>query len=206
LGCPAFQELIDFLDGRLGLEAAIAVEQHFASGCVKCSGDRAWYGRLRSVGRSDSRFSPPAWARDRAIHLFDEQRENASTDAFNLPEIALLAYDSAINQPMAGARASEASDRQLVYSAGAYSIDIQISTTEVSGAEVIGQILSESERGFSSVAGLLVDLVKPPRDIWSTVTNAVGEFRMIGVDFGDYELMIDTREKKLRVPALPILL
>jgi len=126
-------------------------------------------------------------------------------DLPNLSEIAMLAYDSFGDRPSEGFRSSEASDRQLVYSAGGFSIDLQIGHAEA-GAEVIGQILQESERGFTSVAGLLVDLLNLEQSIWSTVTNGVGEFRMVGVHFGEFELMIETREKQIRIPALQILL
>jgi hypothetical protein len=206
LQCPVFQELIDFEDGRLEPEAAGQVKRHLASGCVKCAADRSWYQRLRSLARSDSRFSPPIRARNRAIRLFQDEREKPSSGGSNLYEIALLAYDSLRDRPPGGARSSEASERQLVYSAGGYSIDLQIGWREGAGADVIGQILQEGGRGFASVAGLLVDLLKLEEAVWSTVTNDVGEFRMIGVDFGEYELTIDTQEKQVRIPTLPILL
>jgi hypothetical protein len=94
----------------------------------------------------------------------------------------------------------------LVYSTSGYSIDFQIGHCEASGAEVIGQLLREGQSGFASVTGLLVDLVKQNDAVWSTVTNRFGEFRMIGVEFGEYEMMIDTPEKQVRIPTLPILL
>lgn len=204
--CPLFQELLDFQDGRLERDEAVRIERHLASGCARCVADLRWYERLRSLARSDSRFSPPLWARNRAVLLFEEEREKASFYRSSRPEIALLAYDSARDQSWTGARSAESSERQFVYSAGGFSIDLQIGRAEASGAEVIGQILQESERGFGSVAGLLVDLVKLEQPIWSTITNGVGEFRMIGVDFGEYELRLDTRDKQIRIPNLPILL
>jgi hypothetical protein len=206
LRCPFFQELIDFKDGRLDLEAASRVERHLASGCSRCTANCSWYERLRSATRSDAGLAPPGWARNRAILLFAEQQEKSLFEGPDLSEVALLAYDSVKDRPSAGARSSELSERQLVYSAAGFSVDLQIGLSEDSGAEVIGQILQESERGFGSVAGLLVDLLSVEESVWTTVTNGVGEFRMIGVDFGEYELTIDTRGKQIRIPTLPILL
>jgi hypothetical protein len=206
LRCPFFQELIDFKDGRLDLEGAGRVERHLASGCSRCRADCSWYERLRTATRRDAGLAPPGWARNRAILLFAEQREKSSFEAPNLSEIALLAYDSVRDRPSAGARSSEVSERQFVYSAAGFSIDLQIGPAEDSGAEVIGQILQESERGFASVAGLLVDLLSVEESVWTTVTNGVGEFRMIGVELGEYELTIETVEKQIRIPTLPILL
>jgi len=138
--------------------------------------------------------------------LFEEQREKSPLGHPNLLEIAMLDYDSVGGRPSAGARSSELSERQLVYSAAGFSIDLQIGASEDSEAEVIGQIVKEKERGFASVAGLLVDLISASESAWTTVTNGIGEFRMIGVDFGEYELTIDTRGRQIRVPALPVLL
>ena len=206
LQCPVFQELIDFEDGRLDREKARLIERHLATGCPRCTADRSWYERLRSAARRDPSFTPPSWARNRAVLLFEEPREKSAPGDPNLFDVALLDYDSVGGRPSAGARSSELAERQLVYSAGAFTVDLQIGPAEDSGAEVIGQILQESERGFDSVAGLLVDLVRLEESAWTTVTNGVGEFRMVGVEFGEYELAIYTRGKQIRIPALPILL
>ena len=206
LRCPIFQELIDFQDGRLDREKATLVERHLATGCPRCTADHSWYERLCSAAQSGDRFTPPRWARNRAILLFEERRDNAAPIDPNLLDIALLDYDSVSGRHSAGARSSELAERQLVYSAAGFSIDLQIGPAEDAGAEVLGQILNESEPGFASVAGLLVDLLNFEESVWTTVTSAVGEFRMVGVDFGEYELMIDTRGKQIRIPALPILL
>jgi hypothetical protein len=206
LRCPIFQELIDFQDGRLDREKARLVERHLATGCPRCTADQSWYERLRSAAQSGDRFTPPGWARNRAILLFEERREKAALGDPNLFDIALMDYDSESGRPSAGARSSELAERQLVYQAPGFTIDLQIGPAEDTGAEVLGQILHESERGFASVTGLLVDLLNFEESVWTTVTSAVGEFRMVGVDFGEYELMIDTREKQIRIPFLPILL
>jgi hypothetical protein len=138
--------------------------------------------------------------------LFEERREQPALGEACLFDIAQLDYDSVGGRASAGARSAELTERQLVYSAAGFTIDLQIGPAEDSRAEVLGQILHESERGFASVSGLLVDLLNLEESIWTTVTNAVGEFRMVGVDFGEYELTIDTRGKQIRIPALPILL
>src|SRR6185503_20769842 len=38
--CPGFQQLLDYLDGRLDRSASDAVSAHLASGCNQCDGDR----------------------------------------------------------------------------------------------------------------------------------------------------------------------
>src|SRR5215469_1690953 len=169
LRCPVFQELIDFQDGRLDREKARLVERHLSTGCPRCTADHLWYERLRFAARGDVRTTPPGWARNRAILLFEEQRKKSAIRDPNLFDVALLDYDSVSDRRSTGARSSESTERQLVYSAKGFSIDLQIGLSEDSRAEVIGQILQESERGFASVSGLLVDLVSIEDLFWTTV-------------------------------------
>ncbi|MGH9822924.1 MAG: hypothetical protein ACREDR_06705 [Blastocatellia bacterium] len=92
----------------------------------------------------------------------------------------------------------------MVYRAGEFTIDVQI-TARATGAEVVGQILREGESGFGSVASVLVNLTRKDEAVWSTVTNEVGEFMMIGVDSGDYGLLAQTPNKSIKIASIPIL-
>src|SRR5207247_391309 len=71
--CPAFEELIDYLDGRLEGRRAEVVGAHLATACESCAGDRQWYERVRAVAGADSSFDPPAWVVKRAIKTFTER-------------------------------------------------------------------------------------------------------------------------------------
>ncbi|HEU4387530.1 MAG TPA: hypothetical protein VFV34_07015 [Blastocatellia bacterium] len=204
MSCPEFLELIDFLDGRLDKDAALRVGQHLATGCPKCAAERAWHLRFRSIGRTDSRYSPPPWAWKRAMQLFEEEQKRNAPDSMRQCEIAILSYDSFTQAAHAGVRSSADNQRQLLYTAEGYTIDLQIAPAEPSGAEVVGQVLRDGDSGFTSVSEILIDLNTHEDTAWSTVTNDVGEFMIIGVDFGDYDLLVDAPEKQIRLPDVPV--
>ncbi|HKV39212.1 MAG TPA: hypothetical protein VJX67_08360 [Blastocatellia bacterium] len=204
MSCPAFEDLIDFFEGRLRDDAAERVREHLGSGCRKCVHERGWYDRLRSVARKDSRFAPPAEAERRAILLFEREQPIRASGYSILPVVAHLSFDSMRDRASTGSRSTEAAERELVFTARDFSIDMQIAPGAVSGAEVAGQILRAGESGFASVSSVLVDLTTKDESVWSTTTNDVGEFMMIGVDFGEYELVVSTAEQEIRIPSLPI--
>ncbi len=55
-----FEELADWLDGKLEPAARERVEAHLASGCASCRGDLAWLRRFKEAGRLDGFVQPPA--------------------------------------------------------------------------------------------------------------------------------------------------
>lgn len=198
--CPGFRKLIDFLDGQLSEEEAHVMENHLSQGCPSCLDDRAWYEALRSITRTDEEFRPAPRVRKRALDLF---KQGGPVRADRVA--ARLEYDSALGLSVAGARAAEASGRQLVYRVAGYSVDVQIGAAATSGADIVGQVLREGEAGFDSVAGLLIDLTRHGEDVWSTATNGFGEFMMQGIESGEYELKVETRDAIISIDGLPVL-
>lgn len=201
--CPGFQRLIDFLDGQLAGEEADQVNRHLGQGCAACLRDREWYDTVKSIARTDDVFSPAPWVRKRAVDLFAAERKPGRLIS-SVEAVARLMYDSLQRLQPAGARPAEVSGRQLIYNAAGYNIDIQLAVSSEVGADVMGQILREQEVGFASVAGLLVDLSQNGCDIWSTTTSGFGEFMMHGVDFGRYNLRIETGEAIITIEHLQV--
>ena len=204
MSCPSFEQLIDFLEGRLDPDLAIGLRRHLETGCVECASLEAWHKRVRSIAARDDRFNPPARAHSEALVLFEDEKVSSWETDLSAAVVATLGFDSLKNVALSGARSAETAERELVYRAGEFTIDVQI-TARATGAEVVGQILRERESGFGSVASVLVDLTRKDEAVWSTVTNEVGEFMMIGVDSGDYGLLAQTPKKSIKIASIPIL-
>lgn len=202
--CPGFEQLIDYCDGILMNSDAERVAAHLATGCQKCASDRRWYERVRNLAARDVAVEPPPWVLKRALKLFE--REPAPHDSVDLLGrlVASLMFDSLLQPVVAGVRSAEISDRQLLYRAGPFSIDLQIAFSDQSTAELNGQVLRESESGFESVAALPLELTRKGKKIQSTATNEVGEFTIKAVKVSDYDLLIETREGIIAVQQLPI--
>jgi len=199
--CPAFEQLVDLLDGRLAPAPAAAVERHVALGCIQCGEDVAWYGRAKLVAASDDSVEPPPWVLKRALRIFDTQ-PGARSLASRV--IASLVFDSLRRPALAMSRAIGVEDRQLMYEAEPYSIDLQVASLDQARADLTGQILRRGELMFESVSGLSLDLAREGCPVLSTVTNDRGEFRVTAIDCGNYDLKIEARDVSITIIGLPI--
>jgi hypothetical protein len=202
--CPGFAQLLDYLDGRLHRTAVESVSTHLAQECRRCEADVSWYRQVKLVAASDDSVEPPPWVVKRALRLFTAPPVSVSIGARVGAVVASLVFDSFSRPAMAGARSSGVEDRQLLYRAQDYSIDVQVAASDESRAEVNGQILREGELMFESVTGLQLDLIRNDGTVLSTVTNDRGEFTIPAIEFGSYDLRVDAYEASITIVGLPI--
>ena len=202
--CPSFERIIDYLDNRLPDTESSRVAAHLSRDCAVCGESRDWYQRVRTSVASDNTVAPPPWVIKRAFRIFEAQRDRPRLAARIGQAIASLVFDSVARQPLAGVRSTETSNRQLLYRAGDYSIDLQIASSEHTRADLIGQVLRESEPTFESVAGLKLDIERGGEIVCSAVTDEMGEFKISGMEQGVYNLRVELSEGTITVPGLPV--
>ncbi len=202
--CPGFEQLLDYVDGRLDRLAAETIATHLAGGCGECDGDRAWYQRVKLVTASDDSIEPPPWVLKRALRLFNATGAQMNIGARAAGVVAALVFDSLRRPSLAGARSGGVEIRQLLYRAEDYSIDVQVSPSDQKRIELTGQILREGELRFESVAGLRLDFMRDDGTILSTVTNDRGEFAVPAIDPGSYDLRVDVLDASITIVGLPI--
>jgi hypothetical protein len=119
-------------------------------------------------------------------------------------KIASLVFDSLTRPSVVGVRSTETANRQLLYRAGDYSIDLQIAPSDQLQADLTGQVLKEGETAFESVAGLSLSLSQKGEPVRSITTNEMGEFKIKSIQQGEYDLDVETPEGTLRVQDLPL--
>ena len=122
--CPQFEDLLDYCDRKVNESEAEAVAAHIASGCQWCAQSVAWYERVSGLAAGDDSQDPPPWVLNRAFRLFHSQVPTRTDHLGRL--VAALAFDSLSNPVLAGMRLVETSNRQLLYRAGEYTVDLQI--------------------------------------------------------------------------------
>ena len=202
--CPNFERLIDYFDNQLDQGQAARVSTHLAAGCKPCAETRDWYERVRQVAASDESIEPPSWVFKRAVRIFENQPSRPRLVERIGQAIASLVFDSLARPAVAGVRSTETTNRQLLYRAGDYSIDLQVAPAERQRADLIGQILKEGEVAFESVAGLRLEITRAGESVFSTVSDEMGEFKVSGVDYGVYDLRIEVDDGSITVPGLLI--
>lgn len=201
--CPGFERLIDYLDNRLAEADRAGVATHLATGCAACGETRDWYASVRLMTSTDDSVAPPPWAFKRAIRIFDAAQRPRLAERIG-QAIASLVFDSFARPALAGVRSSETANRQLLYRAGDYSIDLQIAPSEETRAGLIGQVLREGEANFESVSGLKLEIARGKKPVYLAVTDEMGEFKVSGVEHGVYKLRIELSEGNITIPDLPI--
>ncbi|MFY9607754.1 MAG: zf-HC2 domain-containing protein [Blastocatellia bacterium] len=203
--CPSFERLIDYLDNRLPDAEAAGVATHLASSCADCAESRDWYQQVRKAAASDDTVAPPPWVLKRAVRIFEAQRDRPKLAARMRQAIASLVFDSFARPALAGVRSTEAANRQLLYRAGDYSIDLQIAPSEHTRADLIGQVLKEGDPTFESVAALDFVIARGGEIVFSAVTDEMGEFKVSGIEQGIYDLRVELSEGSITVPDLPLI-
>lgn len=202
--CPGFERLIDHLDGRLTGTEADRLSAHLTAGCHTCAETRNWYENLKVVVAADDSCEPPPWVLKRAIRMFEAERARPRLVERVGQKIAALLFDSLTRPAIAGVRSTETANRQLLYRAGDYSIDLQVAPSDQSRADLIGQVLKEGETAFQSVAGLALSLSREDETVCSAVTNEMGEFKIKAIQQGNYDLNVVTSEGLISVQGLPL--
>jgi hypothetical protein len=201
--CPSFEKLIDYIDNRLAEPDRAKVAEHLATGCGSCAENRDWYERVRLTASTDDSVAPPSWVLKRAVRIFEAAERPRISERIK-QVIASLVFDSFARPSLAGVRSSETVNRQLLYRAGEYNIDLQIASFASTSTELMGQILREGDANFESVSGLTIEVAREKEKVLSTVTDEMGEFRINGLESGVYELRIELSEGNITVPALPL--
>lgn len=202
--CPSFERLVDYLDNRLSEAEAAPVAAHLAGSCAPCSESREWYHNVRAVAATDDTVAPPPWVLKRAIRVFETHRDRPRLGARIGQAIASLVFDSFARPALAGIRSTETANRQLLYNAGDYSVDLQIAPGDHTRADLIGQVLRESEATFESVSGLRLEIARDGKVEFSAVTDEMGEFKVSGIEHGSYEMRVELSEGSITIPDLQV--
>ena len=202
--CPGIEQVMDYIQGRLAGPDAERVAEHFASGCFQCAENRQWCERVRNLAASDDSLDPPPWVLKRVLNLFEQKRQRA----VNRPgrAIASLVFDSFAHSFLSEVRLAVSANRTLLYRAGYYSIDLQISSTQASKVDLMGQVLRENETGFESVAAISIELSRQGQTVHTATADQFGAFTINGVGPGDYDMKIEIGEQYISVPKLPVTL
>lgn len=69
-----FEQLADWVDGRLDPQTEHRVQSHLAAGCPACERDLAWLRRVTEAARTDQTAQPPAEAVAQVVALFRPHR------------------------------------------------------------------------------------------------------------------------------------
>jgi hypothetical protein len=190
-----FARFVEWVEDRLLPAERTQLQSHLAV-CHQCQAELARVERMIRAMADDKAVDPPPQVVNRALRIFDARRAPAApTLAQQI--IAALRFDSAQLSPALGLRSSAATVRQLIFSVGAFDIEVRITpptanetewtlTGQVLGSDVItGQVTLQG-----AGAAVAAPLVEP------------GEFILPPVAPGEYRLIVHMTAQELVVESL----
>ncbi len=191
---------MDFIEGHLPEEARGQVAVHLASPCPVCQAELESIKDLIGLFRGERLSEPSRAVVDRAIRLYRRVHERPRADD-RLRWIARPVFDSRLMPGAAAARGSR-NERQVLYRAEGFEVDLQISPeTGEKAMRLMGQVMTVDDDP-SQVGERQVRLVQEEGAAVTATTDELGTFAFRAIPPGDYELWIDLAGAEVWIPSL----
>jgi anti-sigma factor RsiW len=160
-GHISFAQIVDLVEDRLSADSQAQAHAHTAA-CSHCAAEIYQVTRMIELMRGDTADDVPAPVVDRAVALFRTRYSHAPVVRRRL--LAALRFDSWHTLLQAGLRGGTRSERQLLFAAESFDIDVRITRAgevwtvagQVLGPEQGGQVVLKGASG--SLQGALTEL------------------------------------------------
>ena len=164
------ETLAEFVRETLANSESASVREHIST-CSECRELVDVFRRVVLTGANELAYEPPNGIVRALKSYFETERSVAEPAGF-----FELLFDSLVQPAVAGARASVASARQLLYRVGSVYVDMRVdSETNSDRAALVGQMLDSAHPGHP-VTGVPVILMDGKKSVASTISNNNGEF------------------------------
>ena len=184
-----FERLVALVDGQLSQKERATVERHIAS-CQRCAADVAWLRRVGELVQGGMPEAPPRSASARVRALYRARRRPATRTIH-----AALRFDSSAALRPVGLRSAAVSERQLIYSAPPYDVDLRVTPQDTRFA-VAGQVLGPETAGYVTVIGAAGEQF--------VTLSTECEFALPLLDAGSYRLSLRLGDAELIIGELTL--
>jgi hypothetical protein len=184
-----FVRLVDLVEGRFPLDDLVAARSHLAA-CPVCAAQIAWLERVIDLMRTDTAEQPPAHAVAAAKRLFRPPAPAARRQI-----MAVLQFDSARAPAAMGRRAGAPAERQLLFAANDYLLDVRL-MPQGSLWVISGQLL-----GITDVQK--IDLNGPAGTAQAELNN-LNEFALPSLPPGTYTLRLQLADFDIVVAGFEV--
>jgi anti-sigma factor RsiW len=193
----SFEQLLDWVDGRLSPEEVAALARALAEGRAPAA-DARWLQAFQEARSKVVLGSPGA---DLHAALVAQFRPSPLRQALRRAA-ALLSFDSALQPAMAGMRSGSARARQLIFDCDLVEIALNMRPSRQSDQlDLNGQLFP---RQLPDVAGVVVRLSRAGDLVDVVLTNEVGEFQFAALPPGDYALSLAGEDSQVAIDQLTL--
>jgi hypothetical protein len=185
----SFARLLDWVEGRLSEDEAIAVAQAAESneGTRKTT---AWLRAFHQISAELVLEAPPAATHELLIRRFAAFAQARQRPSLLQRVAAALTFDSRAQPAMLGVRGidSSASHRQLIYSSDAADLALNIFRRPADQRlDLSGQVFMKSDQLGEPLS---IHLLRQDNELETTSADDLGEFSFTALSNGEYTLLL----------------
>jgi anti-sigma factor RsiW len=197
-----FIHLVDLAEGRLAPAEQSQARAHVA-GCPGCAAQLAWLVRIIGLMRTDNGQDPPLHVLARAKRLF-RPPAGASHSGPQRHLRATLRFDSARMPQATGMRSAGPPNRQMLFTAAEYDIDLRIASVGTMWA-LSGQVLGPNsyDQAEAQSPGREIEL-RGPNGTTQIPLNDLSEFILPPIPSGSYTIILRLNALNIEIDELEI--
>jgi hypothetical protein len=186
-------EWADYVRSVVPADQQASMRSHLQAGCSKCEKTYAVLSRFANICMREVAYEVPRVAEQQVKALVALHKTPRRTALQRL--LGSLVYDSVNDPQPAGVRGSHQINRQVLFHAGDYSVDLRFEHEKGSASMVlVGQIANQNAPE-ESLGNVPVILVAGKREITRSTSNTFGEFQLEYVPEGDLRLLVPLEAK-----------
>jgi hypothetical protein len=181
-------EWADYVRNTVPNERYERMLAHLQYGCSKCERIKSVMSKFASICRREATYEVPRLA---------EQQVKALMGLAKAPRVstlqriwASLVYDSLNDPQPLGVRGTHQINRQVLFHAGDYSVDLRFEHEKGSASMVLVGQIANQKAPEETLANLPVILVAGNRELTRSISNTFGEFQLEYVPESDLRLLV----------------
>ena len=192
-------EWADYVRSTVSSNQNKLMQAHLQSGCSKCERLKGILSKFAAVCSREAAYQIPRAAEQQVkamIGLAKAPRRSALQRLW-----ATLIYDSVNDLQPVGVRGTHQINRQVLFHAGDYSVDLRFEHEKGSASMVLVGQIANQKTPDELLANLPVILVAGNREVTRSISNTFGEFQLEYVPESDLRLLVplESRGQELEV-------
>jgi len=192
-------EWADYVRNVVPAELHEQMLQHLRAGCSKCEKIQSVLSRFATICLREATYEVPRVAEQQVKALVSLHKTPRRSALQRL--LGSLVYDSMTDVQPAGVRGTHQINRQVLFHAGDYSVDLRFEHEKGSASMVLVGQIANQKAPEENLANLPVILVAGNRELTRSISNTFGEFQMEYVPESDLRLLVplESRGQELEV-------
>ena len=175
------------------------MQAHLQAGCIKCERIKGLLSKFAVVCSREASYQIPRAAEQQVKAMIGLAKAPRRSTLQRL--WASLVYDSVNDPQPVGVRGTHQINRQVLFHAGDYSVDLRFEHEKGSASMVLVGQIANQKTPDELLANLPVILVAGNREVTRSISNTFGEFQLEYVPESDLRLLVplESRGQELEV-------